>query len=115
MHGNMLEPIYKAATRPALKWGIPIKAGFYTVFIAIQIGMWGALLLHNGWIAFAAILGAGMLLGLMRWATHKDDQRIDQLIDAFWLGWLHLRSKRFFRCRSYGPIVNAGETDAYVD
>lgn len=110
----MLEPIYKAATRPALKWGIPIKAGFYTVFIAIQIGMWGALLLHSGWIAFFALLGAVALLGTMRLATRKDDQRIDQLIDAFWLWWLHLRSQRVFRCRSYGPLVNAGESDDFV-
>jgi type IV secretion system protein VirB3 len=111
----MLEPIYKAATRPALKYGIPLKAGFWTIFAAVQIGMWGALLLHSGWIAFFAILGGVAVLGWMRFATYKDDQRIDQLLTVFWLGWLHLRSSRIFKCRSYGPLVNAGQSDDYVN
>lgn len=111
----MLEPIYKAATRPALKFGVPLKAGFWTVFAAIQVGMWSALLLHNGWIAFFAILVGAALLGWMRLATHKDDQRIDQLLSSFWLRWLHLRSSRIFKCRSYGSLINAGQSDDYIN
>jgi type IV secretory pathway VirB3-like protein len=110
----MLEPIYKAATRKQLKWGIPIRAGLYVIFVAWQVGMWGARWFDNWLVALAATVAGIAVLAWMRWATREDDQRIDQLIDAFWLWWLHLRSERTFGCHSYGALVNDGESDAWL-
>ena len=75
----MREPIYKGATRPAMKWGVPLMALVVVFMPAIVLGAWGAILV-NWMIAPVAAIVILPLYGWMRWVTYNDDQRLLQMI-----------------------------------
>ena len=75
----MREPIYKGATRPAIKWGVPLMALVAVFMPTIVLGAWGAILVS--WVIAPVV--AIVLLPLyawMRWVTYHDDQRLLQMI-----------------------------------
>lgn len=78
----MREPIYKGATRPAMKWGVPLMALIAIFMPAIVLGFWGTTLVDLR-IAPAMALVLVPLYGWMRYVTHKDDQRLLQMILRF--------------------------------
>lgn len=104
------EAIYKGATRPAMKLGIPLVplvVLFGTGMLAI---LWFGMLV-SWWIALgvaAAILPA---LGWMRHLTAKDDQRFRQMFIALKLR-MGNRNGRFWHARSYSPTVYRGNRNA---
>jgi type IV secretion system protein VirB3 len=103
------EAIYKGATRPAMKLGIPLVPLVVLIGVAMLLIMWGGALL-SWWVApgvLAAILPA---LAWMRFVTAKDDQRFRQMFVAMKLR-LHERNRRLWNARSYAPNLYRGARD----
>ena len=105
------EAIYKGATRPAMKLGIPLVPLVVLAGLGLLLAMWGGILV-SWWIAVAVVLAIGPALLWMRLVTAKDDQRFRQLFVAFKLR-LHDRNRRFWRARSYAPTLYRGARDAW--
>ena len=105
------EAIYKGATRPAMKMGIPLVP-LVTVFgAALLLAMWGGVLV-SGWIALAVLATTAPALVWMRFVTAHDDQRFHQMFLALKLR-LHDRNRRLWRARSYAPTLYKGARDAW--
>jgi type IV secretion system protein VirB3 len=105
------EAIYKGATRPAMKLGIPLVPLVVLFGTAMMLIMWGGALI-SWWIALAVLLALAPALLWMRFVTAKDDQRFRQMFVALKLG-LHDRNRRFWRARSYAPTLYRGGRDAW--
>lgn len=108
MHG---EAIYKGATRPAMKLGIPLVPLVTLFGTGMLLIMWGGVLL-TWWIALAVIVILIPILLWMRFVTSRDDQRFRQIFVLLKLS-LHDRNRRFWRARSYAPTVYRGARDAW--
>jgi type IV secretion system protein VirB3 len=100
------EAIYKGATRPAMKLGIPLVPLVVLFGTGMLLIMWGGILL-SWWIALGVVLAIVPALAWMRWVTHKDDQRFRQMFIASRLR-LNDRNRRFWKARSYAPHPYAG-------
>jgi type IV secretion system protein VirB3 len=105
------EAIYKGATRPAMKLGIPLVPLVVLFGTCMLIVMWGGVLV-SWWIALAAVLALLPALAWMRFVTSKDDQRFRQMFVALKLR-LHDRNRRLWRARSYAPTLYRGARDAW--
>ncbi len=95
------EKIFKGATRPAMKAGVPLLA--LLVFIpVILVGAWGAVLSGKPWVIAATFLIVIPAYVWMWMVTRKDDQRLFQM-------WLKLRltlmnpNRGLWKARSYAP------------
>ena len=104
------EAIYKGATRPATKFGVPLVplvvlcgAGFLAVMWLGPLVSW--------WTAPVVLCLLAPLLAWMRYVTRKDDQRFRQLFLALRLR-LGDRNSAFWRSRSYAPYIYRGCRDA---
>jgi type IV secretion system protein VirB3 len=107
--------IYKGCTRPAMKYGVPVKPLMYTMFGGLVIGVWGMVITRSAWwllCVFAATTGAVLW---MRHVTKTDPQRLDQAVRVAALWWRHRRSLAFWKCRTYSPINWHGASDAWLD
>ena len=105
------EAIYKGATRPAMKLGIPLVplvvlfgTGMLTIRWVGSLVTW--------WIVPAVLLAIGPALAWMRFVTRKDDQRFRQIFVATKL-WFNDRNRRLWRSRSYAPYLYRGTRDAW--
>ncbi len=105
------EVIYKGATRPAMKLGIPLVPLVLLFGGGMLLILWGGLLL-SWWIALAVLLSFVPALVWMRLLTAQDDQRFRQLFVAAKLR-LRDRNGRFWRSRSYSPTIYRGAHDAW--
>jgi type IV secretion system protein VirB3 len=105
------ETIYKGATRPAMKLGIPLVPLVILFGTGMLLIMWGGILL-SWWVALAVLLAVLPALGWMRYVTSKDDQRFRQMFVAAKLR-LHDRNRRFWNARSYAPNLYRGARDAW--
>ena len=105
------EAIYKGATRPAMKLGIPLVPLVVLFGTGMLLVLWGGILL-SWWFALAVLMGLTPVLLWMRWVTARDDQRFRQLFVAFKLR-LHDRNHRFWHARSYTPTLFRGASDAW--
>jgi type IV secretion system protein VirB3 len=105
------EVIYKGATRPAMKLGIPLVPLVVLFGIGMLLIMWGGILL-SGWVAVGVVLSFVPALLWMRWVTTRDDQRFRQIFVALKLR-LHDHNRRFWRARSYTPTLYRGASDAW--
>lgn len=103
------EIIYKGATRPAMKLGIPLVPLVVLFGTAMLATLWGGLL-WSWWIAPVVLLLLIPLLIWMRVVTHQDDQRFKQAWLALKLR-LHDRNRRFWHARSYSPTLYRGVRD----
>jgi type IV secretion system protein VirB3 len=103
------EAIYKGATRPAMKLGIPLVPLVILFGTGALLTLWGGLLL-SWWIALAVLLALCPALLWMRLATAQDDQRHRQVFMAMKLR-LHDRNHRFWHARSYAPTLYRGARD----
>lgn len=107
----LAEAIYKGATRPAMKLGIPLVPLVILFGAGMLLIIWGGILV-SWWVAVAVLLAVGPALGWMRFVTAKDDQRFRQMFVAAKLR-LHDRNRRFWRARSYAPTLYQGARDAW--
>jgi type IV secretion system protein VirB3 len=105
------EAIYKGATRPAMKLGIPLVPLVLLFGSGMLLVMWGGILV-SGWIAVVVLAAVVPALAWMRYVTAKDDQRFRQMFVAAKLR-LHDRNRRFWRARSYAPTLYRGARDAW--
>ena len=106
-----VEAIYKGATRPAMKLGIPLVP-LVVLFGAAMLAILWIGTLVTWWVVPVVIAAVVPSLGWMRFVTHKDDQRFRQMFVAFRLR-LHDRNRRFWRTRSYAPYLYRGARDAW--
>lgn len=104
------EAIYKGATRPAMKLGIPLVPLVVLFGAGMLLIMWGGALI-SWWIALVVVLAILPLLLWMRWVTAKDDQRFHQMFIL-----MHLRqrdrNRRLWHARSYAPHLYRGDRHA---
>jgi type IV secretion system protein VirB3 len=105
------EAIYKGATRPAMKLGIPLVPLVAMVGSGLLLIVWGGTLL-SWWLAVIVAVAYGPILVWMRWVTHQDDQRFRQMFLAAKLR-LHDGNSRLWRARSYCPHLLKGARDAW--
>lgn len=105
------EAIFKGATRPAMKFGVPLVPLVVLFGGGMLLVMWGGILL-SGWVAAAVVTAIVPALAWMRLVTRRDDQRFRQLFVAARLR-LHDRNRRFWQARSYSPNLTRGATDAW--
>jgi type IV secretion system protein VirB3 len=105
------EAIYKGATRPAMKLGIPLVPLVVLFGSSMLLIMWGGALL-SWWLAVAVPLAVVPALAWMRFVTAKDDQRFRQMFLAMKLR-LHDRNQRLWHARSYAPTIYRGARDAW--
>jgi type IV secretion system protein VirB3 len=107
----LAEAIYKGATRPAMKLGIPLVPLVVLVGFGMLLIMWVGPLL-TWWIVPGVLASIAPLLGWMRLVTHKDDQRLKQLLIAGKLRWWD-RNRRLWRSRSYAPYLYRRNRDVW--
>jgi type IV secretion system protein VirB3 len=105
------ESIYKGATRPAMKFGIPLVPLVVLFGVGMLLIMWGGALL-SWWIALAVVAAFVPALAWMRFVTAQDDQRFRQLFVAMKLR-QHDRNRRLWNARSYTPNLYRGACDAW--
>jgi type IV secretion system protein VirB3 len=105
------EAIYKGATRPAMKLGIPLVPLVVLFGTGMLLVMWGGVLV-SWWIALAVIVAIVPALLWMRFVTTQDDQRFRQMFVALKLR-LHDHNRRFWQSRSYAPTLYRGARDAW--
>jgi len=95
------EVVYKGATRPAMKWGVPLMALVGIFMPCIVIAGWGAGLVSI-WIAPAMAAVLVPLYAWMRYVTYRDDQRLLQMILRMKL-LIANPNRRLWKARSYTP------------
>jgi type IV secretion system protein VirB3 len=105
------ETIYKGATRPAMKLGIPLVPLVAISGLGMLISIWGGILL-SGWVVVVVVLAIGPAFGWMRFVTRRDDQRLGQMFVALKLR-LHDRNQNLWHARSYSPTLYRGASDAW--
>jgi type IV secretion system protein VirB3 len=105
------EAIYKGATRPAMKFGIPLVPLVISLGGAMLVTMWGGAL-WSWWVAVVVLAALAPVLAWMRFITAKDDQRFRQMFVAAKLR-LHDRNRRFWRSRCYSPNLYRGARDGW--
>ena len=105
------EAIYKGATRPAMKLGIPLVPLVLLFGTGMLLILWGGTLL-SWWIAVVVPVAFVPALAWMRFVTAKDDQRFRQKFVAMKLR-RHDHNLRFWHARSYAPTLYRGACDAW--
>jgi type IV secretion system protein VirB3 len=103
------EAIYKGATRPAMKLGIPLVPLVTMFGTGMLLIMWVGPLL-TWWIVPVVLLAIGPVFGWMRFVTRRDDQRFRQMSLALKL-WFTDRNRWFWCARSYAPYLYRGIRD----
>jgi len=104
------EAIYKGATRPAMKLGIPLVPLVVLFGTGMLLIMWGGAFL-SWWIALVVVLAILPALLWMRFVTAKDDQRFHQMFVALRLRYRD-RNHRLWHARSYAPSHYRGARHA---
>ena len=105
------ETIYKGATRPAMKLGIPLTPLVILFGSGMLLTVWGGLLV-SWWIALGVLLALCPALLWMRVVTAQDDQRFRQVFLALKLR-IRDRNHRFWHSRSYAPTQYRGARDVW--
>ena len=103
--------IYKGATRPAMKLGVPLVPLVVLCSTGMLLSMWGGVLV-SWWIALAVALALAPAWMWMRFVTARDDQRCRQMAMALKL-WLSDRNHRLWQARSYAPSLYRGASDGW--
>lgn len=96
----MREAIYKGATRPALKFGVPLPALVGVFMPALVLAAWLGTLVHAGW-AVVILAALVPLYAWMRWTTRRDDQRLHQMALRWQLQRLNRNRTLWRGARSY--------------
>lgn len=107
----LAEAIYKGATRPAMKLGVPLVPLVVMLGTGMVLVMWCGVLL-SWWVSAGVVSGLVPLLLWMRFVTAKDDQRFRQAFLMLKLR-LHDRNHRLWLARSYAPTLYRGARDAW--
>jgi type IV secretion system protein VirB3 len=105
------EAIYKGATRPAMKLGIPLVPLVVVFGTGMLAVLWiGSLL--TWWILPIVLAAFAPTLAWMRFVTNQDDQRFRQMFVAAKLRF-NARNRRLWQSRSYAPYLYRGARDVW--
>ena len=105
------EAIYKGATRPAMKLGIPLVPLVMLFGTGMLLVLWiGSLV--SWWILPIVLATFVPALGWMRFVTNQDDQRFRQMFVAAKLRF-NDRNRRLWQSRSYAPYLYRGTRDVW--
>jgi len=103
----MIETVFKGATRPPMKFGVPLVPLVVLLLPGFVIGMWLSTMVS--WRFAPVIFGTlAVAYGWMRFITYRDDQRLTQMVLNLKLA---LRNpNRVLRqgARSYAPVTYRG-------
>ena len=105
------ETIYKGATRPAMKLGIPLVPLVVLFGTGMLLVLWVGSLV-SWWILPLVLAAFVPALGWMRFVTNKDDQRFRQMFVAAKLRF-NDRNHRLWQSRCYAPYLYRGTRDAW--
>ena len=100
------EAIYKGATRPPMKFGVPLIPLVILVGTGILVTIWGAVLV-SWWTAPMVLSMTVPAFGWMRFVTRRDDQRFGQMFLAVKLR-IRARNRAFWKSTSYAPYPYRG-------
>ncbi len=103
----MIETVFKGATRPPMKFGVPLAPLVVLLLPGFIAGMWLSTMVN--WRFAPVIFGALALAYVwMRVITSRDDQRLTQMVLKLKLA-LH-NPNRVLRhgARSYAPVALRG-------
>ena len=78
------EAIYKGATRPAMKLGVPLVPLVILIGVGMLLVMWGGILV-SWWVALAVLAAVLPVLGWMRYITAE--LHIRQIHQEFEMDW----------------------------
>ena len=95
------EAIYKGATRPPMKFGVPLVPLVILVGTGILVTIWGAVLV-SWWVPPIVLITAAPTFAWMRFVTRRDDQRFRQMFLALKLR-SQDRNRAFWKSSSYAP------------
>jgi type IV secretion system protein VirB3 len=108
----MQEPIFPAATRPPMKWGVPLMALVALFMPAFVLSLWLGVLVS--WWASAALAGFSIFgFFWMRRVTANDDHRLSQAWLAMRLSQRHPNRRLRQGVRSYSPVTLRGAQDVW--
>ena len=108
----MIETVFKGATRPPMKFGVPLVALVVLLLPGFIIGMWLSTMVS--WLFAPAIFGAlALAFGWMRLVTHRDDQRLSQMLLKAKLMLLNPNRSLRQGARSYAPTALRGGRDVW--
>ena len=105
------EMIFKGATRPAMKFGVPLVPLVVLFGSGMLLILWGGLLI-SWWTSLGVAFSVVPTLAWMRFVTKKDDQRFRQMFLYAKLGVGH-RNRAFWRSRSYSPWTLRGAKEGW--
>jgi type IV secretion system protein VirB3 len=105
------EAIYKGATRPAMKFGIPLVPLVTLFGLAMLLILWGGMLV-SWWTAAAVLALCVPALAWMRIVTARDEQRFRQMLISLKLR-RRDRNHAFWQARSYAPTLYRGAKDGW--
>lgn len=105
------EAIFKGATRPAMKLGIPLVPLVVLFGTGLLLVMWLGML-ASWWLSLCVVIALVPSLAWMRLITNRDDQRFHQMFIAAKLR-LRDHNQSFWRGRSYAPTIYRGGRDAW--
>jgi type IV secretion system protein VirB3 len=103
------EAIYKGATRPAMKFGVPLVP-LVLLFGAGMLAIMWVGPLFTWWVLPIVLATLAPTVAWMRFVTRRDDQRFRQIFLAVRLRWAD-RNRRFWHARSYTPYCHRGARD----
>ena len=108
----MQEPIFPGASRPPMKWGVPLLALVALFMPAAVVSVWLGVIV-SGWAAavLLAVSAAGFVW--MRRVTTHDDHRLSQAWMAFRLNLRNPNRALRSGVRSYSPVTLRGAPDAW--
>lgn len=106
------EDIFKGATRPAMKGGIPLVPLVVIVCVSMLLIMWGGAFV-SWWLAPFVIVTAIIIVIWMRILTKKDDQRLRQMYLRALLSMPQANRRFWTGARSYAPVQWRGMKDGY--
>lgn len=105
------ETIYKGATRPAMKMGVPLVPLVALAGGGMLLMLWSGILV-SWWLAMIVAVLLVPAIFWMRLVTARDDQRFLQMFVALRLRLRH-RNGRLWHSRSYTPNLYRGARDAW--
>jgi type IV secretion system protein VirB3 len=108
----MIETVFKGATRPPMKFGVPLVPLVVLLLPGFIGGMWLSTMVD--WRFAPAVFGSLTLAyAWMRITTSRDDQRLTQMVLKFKLAVRNPNRVLRNGARSYAPIAYRGGRHAW--
>jgi type IV secretion system protein VirB3 len=108
----VIETVFKGATRPPMKFGVPLTPLIVLLLPGSVLGMWLSTMVS--WRFAPVIFGAVIAIYVwMRLITNKDDQRLTQMVMKLKLAMRNPNRRIRKGVRSYAPTNYKGGTNVW--